>query len=148
MYLCEALSDPCLLSLAHFQSASGVVGIFVPILPTTPFLLLAAACYARSSPRFLNWLLDNPWFGAYLRNYRAGQGIPRKVKLVTLTVLWATIAISIAYAPTAWWVKILLGGVGLVVSSHLILLRTYRPSTNSANMPADELSAPQQSPKP
>ncbi len=53
-----------------------VVGIFVPILPTTPFLLLAAVCYARSSQRFLAWLLTNRWFGSYIKNYREGRGIP------------------------------------------------------------------------
>lgn len=138
---------PLLVALGTLSVVIGVVGIFVPILPTTPFLLLAAACYARSSPRFLHWLLDNPWFGSYLRNYRAGQGIPRSVKVPALIVLWATITMSIAYAPPAWWVKILLGGIGLVVSIHLILLKTYRPSADSADMREGESSAPRQSPK-
>jgi uncharacterized membrane protein YbaN (DUF454 family) len=58
----------------------GIVGIFIPVLPTTPFLLLAAACYARSSRKFHEWLLNNRWFGDYIRNYLQGKGFPKKVK--------------------------------------------------------------------
>ena len=54
----------------------GIIGIFLPILPTTPFLLLAAACYARSSKRFYNWLMNNKWFGNYIKNYNEGRGVP------------------------------------------------------------------------
>ena len=54
----------------------GIVGIFLPILPTTPFLLLSAACYARSSQRFYYWLMNNKWFGNYIKNYNEGRGVP------------------------------------------------------------------------
>ncbi len=53
----------------------GVAGIFLPLLPTTPFLLLAAVCYAGSSPRFYHWLMNNRWFGRYIKNYREGKGL-------------------------------------------------------------------------
>jgi len=59
----------------------GLLGILLPLLPTTPFLLLAVACYARSSKRFYCWLLNNKWFGTYLRDYRDGKGITLKVKV-------------------------------------------------------------------
>jgi len=62
----------------------GIIGIFLPILPTTPFLLLAAACYARSSKRFYNWLMNNRWFGNYIKNYRDGRGVPLKFKIFTI----------------------------------------------------------------
>jgi uncharacterized membrane protein YbaN (DUF454 family) len=55
----------------------GIIGIFIPVLPTTPFLLLAAACYARSSRKFHEWLLNNRWFGDYIRNYLQGKGFPK-----------------------------------------------------------------------
>jgi hypothetical protein len=62
----------------------GILGIFLPLLPTTPFLLLAAACYARSSERFYNWLLNNRWFGHYIRNYLEGKGVPLRVKVLSI----------------------------------------------------------------
>ncbi|MFH0931814.1 MAG: YbaN family protein, partial [Candidatus Zixiibacteriota bacterium] len=64
----------------------GVLGIFLPLLPTTPFLLLAAACYARSSKRFYNWLLNNRWFGSYIKDYKEGKGVPSKVKAISISL--------------------------------------------------------------
>ena len=72
----------------------GAIGIVLPILPTTPFLLASAACYYKSSPKMHKWLLNNKWFGDYIKNYQEGKGIPRKTKLTALTVLWVTIGIS------------------------------------------------------
>jgi len=62
----------------------GLIGIFLPILPTTPFLLLAAACYARGSQRFYNWLMNNKWFGNYIKNYYGGRGVPLKFKILSI----------------------------------------------------------------
>jgi uncharacterized membrane protein YbaN (DUF454 family) len=107
--------------------ALGIVGIFVPILPTTPFLLLAAFCFARSSRRFLNWLLTNRWFGAYIRNYREGRGIPRREKVLTIIALWLTIGFSSLYAVSVWWGKLLLIVVAIGVTVHLVRLRTFKP---------------------
>jgi len=70
-----------------FSIALGILGIFVPVLPTTPFLLLAAACYARSSQRFYDWLLNNKYFGNYIRNYRERKAIPLKGKVLALALL-------------------------------------------------------------
>ncbi len=75
----------------------GVVGIVLPGLPTTPFLLLSAGCYARGSERFYIWLMTNKVFGKYIRNYREGKGIPKKVKSGALTFLWLTILSTVVY---------------------------------------------------
>ena len=75
----------------------GILGIFLPLLPTTPFLLLAAACYARSSKRFYNWLLNNKWFGNYIKNYRDGKGVPLKVMVLSISLLWITIIFSAVF---------------------------------------------------
>ncbi len=106
----------------------GVVGTFVPMLPTTPFLLLAAACFVRSSERMHRWLLENCVFGEYLRRYRDGEGIPLALKLWTLGMLWATLAISAFVAVPArfWWGRLLLLAVGLGVTIHVLRIRTRR----------------------
>ncbi|HLC01460.1 MAG TPA: YbaN family protein [Anaerolineales bacterium] len=103
------------------------LGIFLPILPTTPFLLLAAFLYARSSERFLRWLLTNRLFGAYIDNYRQGLGIPRREKILTITALWLTIGFSAFYVAEAIWLKILLGLIAVGVTVHLTRIPTYRP---------------------
>ena len=71
-----------------------ILGVFLPLLPTTPFLLLASACFARGSTRLHKWLLNNRVFGSYLRNYEQGRGIPLRGKVTALAMLWASIAYS------------------------------------------------------
>jgi uncharacterized protein len=107
--------------------ALGVVGIFVPMLPTTPFLLLAAVCYARSSKRLYHGLLTNRWFGEYIRNYREGRGITRSHKTAVLLLLWLTIGSSAVLAVNLWWVRILLFGIAAGVTLHVLKIRTFHP---------------------
>lgn len=104
----------------------GIVGIFVPVLPTTPFLLLAAACYARSSQRFYGWLLNNKWFGSYIRNYLEKKGVPLKVKVATVTLLWITIGSSVAFAVNILVVKLILVLIAVGVSIHILSVRTLK----------------------
>ena len=102
----------------------GIIGIFLPILPTTPFLLLAAACYARSSKKFYYWLITNKWFGAYIKNYQEGKGIPLKVKIFTISLLWITILFSIFFIITYVLVNIVLIIIAIGVSLHIITIKT------------------------
>ena len=104
--------------------AVGIVGIFVPILPTTPFLLLSAACYIRSSQRFYHWLISNRLFGDYIRNYIERKGVPLRVKVLTLVLLWITIGCSAALATDTLWVRIVLIAVAIGVTTHIFSLRT------------------------
>jgi len=104
----------------------GIIGIFLPILPTTPFLLLAAACYARSSKRFYEWLMNNKWFGSYIKNYRAGKGIPAKIKISTVFLLWLTILFSIFFVVFISWIQILLVIIAFAVTIHILTIKTYR----------------------
>src|SRR4030066_2358408 len=108
-----------------FFVAIGVLGIFLPLLPTTPFLLIAAALYARSSERFYYWLLHNRWFGGYIKNYREGKGISRKVKIWTISLLWITIIFSICTVEIVL-VRILLFLIAAAVRIHIISIRTIR----------------------
>jgi len=105
--------------------AVGIVGIVVPVLPTTPFLLLAAGCYLRSSQRFYNWLMANRLFGAYIRNYIEGRGIPIKLKLFIIALLWVTIGISI-WLVANWVVTVILLTVAVGVTLHIIFIRVRR----------------------
>ncbi len=104
----------------------GTLGIFLPILPTTPFLLLAAACYARSSKRFYDRLINNKWFGAYIKNYREGKGIPLKVKVYTISLLWITILFSAFFFISIFWVSVVLILIAAGVTVHVLIIKTYR----------------------
>jgi uncharacterized membrane protein YbaN (DUF454 family) len=101
----------------------GVVGAFLPLLPTTPFLLLAAACFARSSERFYNWLVSNKWFGVYVRDYREGRGIPVRIKVVTVGALWVVIGLSAALAVSNLIVRIILLLIAAGVTAHVLSIR-------------------------
>ncbi len=103
----------------------GAVGAVLPVLPTTPFVLLAAWCFARGSRRWLGWLEGNRFFGGYLRDYRAGLGVPLSTKVVTLVVMWAGMGIS-AWWVHRIWVAVVLVVIGVGVTIHLCRLRTRR----------------------
>jgi uncharacterized membrane protein YbaN (DUF454 family) len=103
----------------------GIIGIFLPILPTTPLLLLAAACYARSSQRFYQWLMSNKLFGNYIKNYHEGKGIPLLVKIFTISLLWVTILTTIYFFINNFWIKLLLIIVAISVTIHIITIKTF-----------------------
>lgn len=98
----------------------GIIGIFLPILPTTPFLLLGAAIYSKSSDKFYNWLVGNRFFGSYIKNYREGKGIPLRVKNSAITFLWITILITVVFFIPILAVKILLIVIAGGVTYHIV----------------------------
>ena len=105
---------------------AGIVGIFVPLLPTTPFLLLAAGCYARSSPRMYNWLVNNRWTGKYIRDYREHRGVSMGTKVMGLALLWVTIGSSIIFVVEALAFRLVLFSVACTVSVFILSLKTVR----------------------
>ena len=104
----------------------GVLGIFLPVLPTTPFLLLAAACYARGSKRFYDWLLNNKWFGNYIRDYREKKQVPLRIKIGSVSLLWITIMLSALLVVHILLVKIILILIAIGVTVHILSIRTLR----------------------
>jgi len=114
-----------LLALGWLSVALGVLGIFLPVLPTTPFLLLAAACFMRSSRRFYLWLVEHPRLGPWIRDYLSGEGIPRKAKGYAIALMWLSIAISCWLVPLIWARAFMLTSAVLV--SLYILKQKTRP---------------------
>ena len=104
--------------------AFGCVGIVLPILPTTPFLLLSAACYYKGSERMHRWILDNKWFGNYIRNYKEGKGLPFKTKIFTLATLWLVIVYSAFFVINLFILQMVLLAIAVGVSLHIITLPT------------------------
>jgi uncharacterized protein len=106
----------------------GVIGIFLPILPTTPFLLLAAACFARSCDSCHAWLLEHRWFGSFIRNWYERRGVTRRQKTAALAFLWAGIAVSIAFGTDLLWVRLMLVAIATCTTLYLVLgLKTVDP---------------------
>jgi len=120
----SALQRGFLVAVGSVAVGLGTIGVFVPLLPTTPFLLLAAACFIRSSDRLYAWLIQHPWFGSYIRNYREHRAITLPAKVVALTLLWVAIGYSALFVARAWWLRALLGVVAVGVTTHLLLLKT------------------------
>jgi uncharacterized membrane protein YbaN (DUF454 family) len=107
----------------------GAIGIVVPILPTTPFLLLSAACYLKGSERMYRWLLDNKLFGTCIKNYKDGKGISAKGKIFTLSLLWITILYSGFFLVASAIIQVVLLAVCIGVTIHLVRIPTYRKTT-------------------
>ena len=106
--------------------ALGAIGIALPIVPTTPFLLLAAACYLKGSRRMYEWMTGNKWFGRYLRDYMEGRGVPMKTKVAALAMLWVAISVSFLFMTDNIIVRVVLLVVAAGVSMHLVFLKTKR----------------------
>ena len=112
----------------------GILGVVLPVLPTTPFLLLSLWCFSRSSERLERWLLTNPMFGRYLDDYRSGRGIPRRVKVYILLLLWGAILYSAFVLTGLGWLRILLLAIAVGVTLHIVSQKTTRnvPEAESA----------------
>jgi uncharacterized membrane protein YbaN (DUF454 family) len=116
-----------LLAVGWIALGLGVVGIVVPVLPTVPFLLLAAACFMRGSERLHHWLVTHPVFGHHLADYVAGRGLRLWVKVAVLLLLWASILLSVVLFVPLLWADIVMVAVAIAVSVHILTLPTCPP---------------------
>ncbi len=114
-----------------------ILGIFLPLLPTTPFLLLAAGCFGKSSPRAYRWLVTNRVFGAYLRNYHEHRRATLRSKVVSIASIWLGIAASAFIFGLPLWVDGVLVLVAACVTLHLVRLTTMRPPATGPTSPND-----------
>lgn len=105
----------------------GILGIFLPLLPTTPLLLLAAALYVRSSPRLYEWLINHPRLGSYIRNFREHRAIPLRVKVVSVSLVWLTIGYCIvAVVDRWWWAQLLMALLAAAITWHILSFATLK----------------------
>ncbi len=102
----------------------GIIGVFLPILPTTPFLLLTSFCFLRSSKRLYNWLVNHRIFGVFIYNYLTYKSATRNTKIGTLVFLWASLFISSLFI-SQLSIKLVLLAVGIGVTIHICTLRTF-----------------------
>ena len=108
--------------------ALGVIGIFLPLMPTTVFLLMAAACYARSSDRFYQKLVSHRILGVYIRNSREGRGMKRRDKTITIVLLWLSIGATMIWTAHTWWLRLLLLAIATGVTVHVARIPAFRPT--------------------
>lgn len=113
-----------LIACGLISVALGVIGLFLPVMPTTPFLLLAAFCFARSSEKLYDWLLENRVFGRYIKGYLEKRSIPAAVKIYALTVLWLAIGASIVFFVTFLPARVIIIVIAAAVTAHILSVKT------------------------
>ena len=101
----------------------GLIGVFLPVLPTTPLLLLTAFCYYRGSDRLYEWLMSHPYLDTHIKRFREHRIIPRKAKAYILTMLWASLLFC-AYILTPVWLKCLMIAIAIGVTWHILSYRS------------------------
>lgn len=121
-----------LISSGWIAIVIGVIGIFLPLLPTVPFLLLAAACFARSSEHFHTWLVEHNHLGPLIRDYLNGRGIPLRVKRIAIGMVWLSFLSSIFLLAPGIWVKIILVAIAMSITLYLLALPTFHPKKKEA----------------
>jgi len=104
--------------------ATGVLGLFLPLLPTTVFVILAAYCFSRSSERFHQWLLNHRLFGPMVKAWEEGKGIPKRARIMAVILMWGGMSLSI-YLVGTWWSAAILIPIGIGVTIYLFRLPSY-----------------------
>ena len=106
----------------------GIIGIFLPLLPTTPFLLLTAAMYFRSSPRWYHWLIQQKYLGSYIRNFREHKAIPLHAKIISVSLIWITLSYCAIWTLPYIWARILFLIIAIGTTWHILSYKTlYNP---------------------
>ncbi|MCB9071167.1 MAG: YbaN family protein [Prevotellaceae bacterium] len=114
------------LGAGYLCVALGVLGIFLPILPTTPFLLLASYLFYRSSHKAQQWLLGHKYLGSYIADFQIHKSIPLRVKIYSISMLWITILLSAFVVLDNWWLRIMLLAIATAVTIHILSFKTKK----------------------
>jgi len=104
----------------------GAVGVFMPLLPTTPFVILAAVCFSYSNRKLYQWLRRSSLFGTYIVHYEEKQGVPMLLKIKSIIFVWISLTLSMIALQTLW-AYVLLCVIGVVVTVHLLMIKTKKP---------------------
>jgi uncharacterized membrane protein YbaN (DUF454 family) len=115
----------------------GVIGIFLPVLPTTPFILVSAGCFMKSSRRLYRWLTGHKILGPYIDNWCKYRAITKQSKIVSIAVLWCVMISTVAFGVQSVWMRIGLVVIAAAVTVHLALLRTLTPEMMDNQIPAE-----------
>jgi len=113
-------------SLGLISLGLGITGIFLPLLPTTPFLLLSAALFMRSSKRLYNWLINHKYLGTHIQNYIHHKTISKRSKIMSLILLWVTILASIFFVVHQIYLKLLLLFIAIAVCWHILSFKSTK----------------------
>lgn len=125
IYPAKIIKKYVLIAVGSFSLFLGILGVFLPLLPTVPFLLLTAYCFARSSNRLYNWLIHHKTFGSYIYNYQTYRAITRKTKVMAISFLWVSLVISMSLLQGVFFC-LLLALVGMSVTFYILSLQTLR----------------------
>ncbi|MGC9517112.1 MAG: YbaN family protein [Methanomicrobiales archaeon] len=112
------------LSLGTAFFSLGAVGAVLPVLPTTPFILISVFCFGKSSKKVERWISKNKYFGSYIENYKEKKGVPLDIKIKSIVFLWIMLIISIIYFLNNYYLYLLLIIVGMAVTLHILMLKT------------------------
>ena len=115
-----------LIFLGSLSLALGVIGIILPVLPTTPFLLLAAALYVRSSEKLYQWLINQKYLGTYIRNFREHKAIPLHAKIISISMIWITLIYCTITVSEEIWVKALFLILATSITWHILTYKTLK----------------------
>ncbi len=121
-----------LIVIGTVSAVTGIIGIVLPLLPTTPFLLIAAACYARSSERFYNWLLENRYFGPPIREWRETRTVSRRTKRTAVIMVLLSFGATLAFAVDNPLARIILSLMALGLITIILYLPSYGKSARSS----------------
>ena len=115
-----------LIILGSISLALGVIGIFLPVLPTTPFLLLSATLYVRSSEKLYQWLINQKYLGTYIRNFREHHAIPLRAKTLSISMIWITLTYCAIAISNIIWIKLIFIALAIGVTIHILSYKTLR----------------------
>ena len=112
--------------LGSLSLALGILGIFLPVLPTTPFLLLSAAMYVRGSHGLYDWLMNHRHLGPYIKNFREHKALPLRVKVVSVSMVWATLLYCAFFVAKEWWMSVMFIAIAIGVTVHILSYKTLK----------------------
>lgn len=104
----------------------GILGIFLPVLPTTPLLLLAAALFLRSHKGLYDWLLNHPKLGPYIQNFMIHKSIPLKIKIISISMIWITLLNCAIFVVQHWALRLMFILLAIAITAHILSYKTLK----------------------